>query len=175
MEKELQESAGDIIFNTAGYAISFSIDYPVAIDNNYNSLLLIVTIKDTFGQIVMKFSMPNYKAFELYENLYYMENNYDNHVNDIITKSVEIPPQQNMRYSVITQISTFGTEILFMFLETDMINKNNHKCIPANVSIDCMEYALLFEMLQINFACLPIDIVKYNDVYYYYDHMEEFI
>ena len=162
-------------FHTAEYTIQFEIDYPVIINNNYNSALLIITVIDAFGQIVMKFSMPNYKAFELYDNLYKMEAIYEPGSNDLVTRTVEIPPQQNMRYSVITQMSTSGTQVLFMFLETDMVNKNRHKCISVNISIDCFEYINLFELLQVNFANMPIDVMKFNNAWYYYEHMDEFI
>lgn len=160
-----------MIYQTAnGYSIDFNVEAPSYYISKISNSILHAYVKDSFGMDVMDVVIPDYIAYQMYEALDTMSLAEDNDLGSISVKTIEVPPNQELRYSLIL-LRDEPVPIVLKVLETNMISKQ-YSSIDLVLDINDPQFGQLLGFLYLNFFMCAVE-TGYSPEYYY-SHLEEF-
>ena len=160
-----------MIYETAnGYNIEFLVEPASFYLSGISNSILRAYVKDGFGMNVLDLVIPDYLAYQLYESLYVMSLAEDNDLGSISVKTIELPPNQATRYSLIL-LRDEPVPIVMKVLETQIISKN-HSTIDLVLDINDQQFGKFLGFLYVNFYMCATQ--EGYQPYYYYEHLDEF-
>lgn len=160
-----------MVYETAnGYYINFNVEAASYYISKISNSILHAYITDSFGMEVMDVVIPDYIAYQMYEALDVMSLAEDNDLGSISAKTLEVPPNQGTRYSLIL-LRDEPVPILMKVLETNMISKQ-HSTVDLVLDINDPQFGQFLGFLYLNFYMCATEAGYKPD--YYYSHLEEF-
>jgi hypothetical protein len=163
--------ASDMTYTTPnGYRINFYVELAPMLVSKISDTILHVIVLDSMGIEVLNFNIPDYMAYELSYSLEAMSLAEDNDLGSINTRTIELPPNQGIRYSIIL-LRNVETPILMKVVETNMINAR-HACTDLVLDINDAQFGKFLGMLYENFQMTAL--IHGVPPMYYYENLQDF-
>ena len=164
---------GDVKYLKSKYGV---IEFEIVPPGTYSSLfcnkMLNMEIKDSIGYTLLDLNIPDSKAYELYRSIDSIyQDMYDSATTASILRTMELPPEQFCRYSLVLTREEGGI-ISLSVLSTNMINGSTNT-IYSEMYTNTQEFQEFMVWMYNNFESCAL---KYGlSGNYYYSHIREFI
>ena len=152
--------------------VEFEIIPPGMYSSLFCNKMLNMEIKDTMGYTQVDLNIPDCKAYEFYKNLDSIyQDMYDSATTASVLRTVELPPEQFCRYSLI--LTRVGNGIISLsVLSTNMLNGVSNS-IYTEFNTSQPDFIEFMSWMYTNFESCALKHGYTGS--YYYTHLNEFI